>query len=71
MEWLSWLEVQNMLVTCTAIIKSALARKESRGAHLRSDFPKQDEKLLLNIFCKKESGFFTKKIVLPKSLEVV
>ena len=33
------LEVKSSLVVCEAIIRSALMRQESRGAHYRSDFP--------------------------------
>ncbi len=36
------LEVQEMLKTAEVIILSALERKESRGAHYRSDYPKMD-----------------------------
>ena len=32
-------EVKSSLVLCEAIIKSAIMRQESRGAHYRSDFP--------------------------------
>jgi succinate dehydrogenase flavoprotein subunit len=50
----SW-EVRSFLVACEAIIRSALIREESRGAHYRSDFPKlDDEKWKVNIFCRKE-----------------
>ena len=43
------------LVVCEAIIRSALMREESRGAHYRSDFPKvDDEKWDCNIYCSKE-----------------
>lgn len=37
------LEVANMLVVARLVIESALERKESRGAHYRSDFDKSDD----------------------------
>ncbi len=36
------LEVQNMLTVSQLIVKSALQREESRGAHFREDFPKKN-----------------------------
>jgi succinate dehydrogenase / fumarate reductase flavoprotein subunit len=52
--FLTW-EVKSSLVVCEAIIRGALMRQESRGAHYRSDFPKlDDEKWKVNIFCRKE-----------------
>jgi succinate dehydrogenase / fumarate reductase, flavoprotein subunit len=50
---LTW-EVKSSLVICEAIIRSALMRQESRGAHYRSDFPKMNEKEWnVNIYCRK------------------
>ena len=50
---LSW-QVKSSLIACEAIIRSALIRQESRGAHYRSDFPKlDDEKWKINIYCRK------------------
>jgi succinate dehydrogenase / fumarate reductase flavoprotein subunit len=55
----SW-EVRTSLLACEAIIRCALIRQESRGAHYRSDFPKlDDEKWKVNIFCRKEGGEMT------------
>jgi succinate dehydrogenase / fumarate reductase flavoprotein subunit len=52
--FLTW-EVKSSLVVCEAIIRGALMRQESRGAHYRSDFPElDDEKWKVNIFCRKE-----------------
>jgi succinate dehydrogenase / fumarate reductase, flavoprotein subunit len=52
--FLTW-EVKSSLVICEAIIRSALMRQESRGAHYRSDFPKiDDEKWNVNIYCRNE-----------------
>jgi succinate dehydrogenase/fumarate reductase flavoprotein subunit len=49
------MEVKSSLVVCEAIIRSALMRQESRGAHYRSDFPNiDDEKWKVNIYCRKE-----------------
>lgn len=36
------IEVHNMLIVATLITQAALQRKESRGAHYRSDFPTKD-----------------------------
>jgi succinate dehydrogenase / fumarate reductase, flavoprotein subunit len=49
------LQLKSSLVACEAIIRSALMRQESRGAHYRSDFPKlDDERFKVNIYCRKE-----------------
>jgi succinate dehydrogenase / fumarate reductase, flavoprotein subunit len=51
---LTW-QVRSSLVVCEAIIRSALMRKESRGAHYRSDFQEKDEENWKgNIYCKKK-----------------
>jgi succinate dehydrogenase flavoprotein subunit len=47
-------QVKSSLITCEAIIRSALMRQESRGAHYRSDFPKLDDKWKVNIYCRKQ-----------------
>jgi succinate dehydrogenase/fumarate reductase flavoprotein subunit len=54
--FLTW-EVKSSLIACEAIIRSALMRQESRGAHYRSDFPKlDDEKWRVNIYCRGKDG---------------
>jgi succinate dehydrogenase flavoprotein subunit len=51
---LTW-EVKSSLIACEAIIRCALMRQESRGAHYRSDFPNlDDEEWKVNIYCRKE-----------------
>jgi succinate dehydrogenase/fumarate reductase flavoprotein subunit len=53
---LTW-QVKSSLVVCEAIIRSALMRQESRGAHYRSDYPKLDEeKWNCNIYCSRTGG---------------
>ena len=55
----SW-QVKSSLFACEAIIRCALIREESRGAHYRSDFPKlDDEKWKVNIYCRKEGNQMT------------
>ncbi len=54
--WLDSLQVWDMLLGCEAIIRSALERKESRGAHSRSDYPQQDPKWLVNIITLEKAG---------------
>ena len=36
-------ELQNMLTVARLMIEAALAREESRGVHLRTDFPATDD----------------------------
>ena len=43
--WHTAYDLRSMLVNAEALLRSALARKESRGAHARSDFPKTDDQL--------------------------
>jgi succinate dehydrogenase / fumarate reductase flavoprotein subunit len=47
-----------MLTVCEAIVRSALYRTESRGAHWRADFPDKDDAVLgkVNIVTRKERG---------------
>jgi len=37
-------ELQNMLTVARVMVAAALRREESRGVHLRSDFPEQDDR---------------------------
>ena len=41
-ELTSLFELKNMLTIAEAVVRSALHRKESRGAHFRTDFPIKD-----------------------------
>ena len=41
--WHTANDLRSMLVNAEALLRSALERKESRGAHARSDFPKLDD----------------------------
>jgi len=54
--WLDSLQVWDMLLGCEAIIRSAIERKESRGAHTRSDFPAKEDKWLVNIITVDRGG---------------
>ncbi len=49
------LDLKSSLLICEAIIRSALMRQESRGAHYRRDFPNRNDKnWLVNIHCIKD-----------------
>jgi succinate dehydrogenase/fumarate reductase flavoprotein subunit len=52
---LTW-QVKSSLIACEAIIRGGLLRKESRGAHYRSDFPNLDKRWKVNIYCRKRSN---------------
>lgn len=43
MPWNTYIDFLNMLDVSDMVVASALARKESRAAHYRSDFPEQDD----------------------------
>lgn len=49
------LKLQNIIEVCSLIAKSALIRTESRGAHIREDFPNEDPLWEAHIVLKKGS----------------
>jgi succinate dehydrogenase / fumarate reductase flavoprotein subunit len=42
-EWIQYLELEGMLHVAEVITEGALARKESRGSHFRTDYPERDD----------------------------
>ena len=54
-----WFELRAMLTTAEAVVRSALARTESRGAHQREDFPDPDPKFLQNQILELKAGVTT------------
>jgi succinate dehydrogenase / fumarate reductase, flavoprotein subunit len=62
--WFDSIQVGNMVLDCEIMLRSAMARKESRGAHTRSDFPKKDnENWLVNIISKEKDGNVVQELV--------
>lgn len=65
-----YIELGNLLQISQAIVQGAIARKESRGAHTRRDFPKRDDKnFLKHTLVFKEDGkyrFEYKDVVVTK-----
>jgi succinate dehydrogenase / fumarate reductase flavoprotein subunit len=62
--WHTATDLRSMLVNAEALLRSALERKESRGAHARSDFPKTDEQLAdVNYIVEKSPDGMTVKAV--------
>ena len=56
MDLQDWFELRAMLTTAEAVVRSALARTESRGAHQREDYPKVDPLYLRNQVLKLKNG---------------
>jgi succinate dehydrogenase/fumarate reductase flavoprotein subunit len=56
LDLLDWFELRAMLTTAEAVVGSALARNESRGAHQREDFPDSNESLLKNQVIELRTG---------------
>lgn len=57
------LELKCMIKTAHAIVIAALLRKESRGAHYRTDYPKMDPKWEKNIVVYQKNGLFKTRVV--------
>jgi succinate dehydrogenase/fumarate reductase flavoprotein subunit len=54
-EWQEWLNLDSLLTVSNMIVASALQRKESRGAHLSSDYPEADNShYLQNIYLQRQ-----------------
>lgn len=56
----NYFELKNMVVVAKLVTKSALYRKESRGAHYREDFPETKEEWRGNIIIKGKKMWFEK-----------
>jgi succinate dehydrogenase flavoprotein subunit len=54
-EWQEWLNLDSLLTVSDMIVASALRRRESRGAHYRSDYPESDDtQYLQNIYLQRD-----------------
>jgi succinate dehydrogenase/fumarate reductase flavoprotein subunit len=62
---LDWFELRAMLTTAEAVVGSALARNESRGAHQREDFPDSNESLLKNQVMEMNNGKLVSHWIAP------
>jgi succinate dehydrogenase/fumarate reductase flavoprotein subunit len=51
-----WFELRAMLMTADAVVGSALARIESRGAHQREDYPDSNQEYLRNQVVELKNG---------------
>jgi len=62
------LELHAMLAAAEAVVRSALARRESRGAHQREDFPAPDEAFLQNQVVEMKTGQLLSRWIAPVRL---
>ena len=60
-QYITALEVTNMVDICILIVKSAILRRESRGAHYREDFPQSDDTWKKSIVMGKNRVKFLKR----------
>jgi succinate dehydrogenase/fumarate reductase flavoprotein subunit len=59
LEWVQALQLPAQLDVAEAVVRAALARTESRGAHQRDDHPEQDDKnWVKNIVLKRAKAGF-------------
>jgi fumarate reductase flavoprotein subunit len=54
--WQDWLNLTNQAAVARLIVASALERRESRGAHYRSDFPSPDAGPLFTVRARRSDG---------------
>ncbi|MCC6534404.1 MAG: FAD-binding protein [Burkholderiales bacterium] len=55
-EWMEYLELENMLDIAEAMVASSLLRKETRGAHYRTDYPELDPHWTANVWVRREGA---------------
>jgi succinate dehydrogenase / fumarate reductase flavoprotein subunit len=69
--WHTAYDLRSLLVNAEALLRSAIERKESRGAHARSDHPNSDDQLAsVNYFVQKTSdGMYVRAEQRPRMPE--
>ncbi len=71
--WHTALDLKNLMIVSEAAARSALQRKESRGAHFREDFPEKSKAFELNHVVKKAADGSMKleaRALVPTSSEL-
>ncbi len=53
---IEFLEFRNALLLAQGVLKSAILRQESRGAHYREDFPLERSELQAETLCRLSDG---------------
>jgi succinate dehydrogenase / fumarate reductase flavoprotein subunit len=70
-EWLNWLETRNMALCLETGLAAAIERKESRGTHLRSDYPRIDQdRFLVKFVARSDGGNIALSTRTPRAAEV-
>jgi succinate dehydrogenase/fumarate reductase flavoprotein subunit len=64
-----WFELRAMLTAAEAVVRSALTRNESRGAHQREDFPDAEESLCKNQVTEISNGGLVSRWISPVQLK--
>ncbi len=64
--WMDYLNLENLLDVCDAIVVSALARRESRGSHYRADFPEPDSGGWYNLVLGPEGEPASRPVAFPR-----
>jgi fumarate reductase flavoprotein subunit len=68
-ERVHYLELESILELAEAILRSALDRTESRGAHQRTDYPERDdERFLAHTLCYREGSGEARTELLPVTI---
>jgi succinate dehydrogenase/fumarate reductase flavoprotein subunit len=67
-EWRMAYEIKNMILVAEMILRSSLFRKESRGVHIREDYPRRnDPEWLAWVKLKNEDGIMKlSKVPIPE-----
>ena len=66
---LDWFDLRTMLLVAETVVRAALARRESRGAHQREDFAQTDPEWALNQSVRMERGDVQVARSLPRASE--
>lgn len=68
MDYLGWLELRNLSVLTEAALLAADQRRESRGSHIRADYPGVDNhNYLCRLTAKLENGRLIQGRILPRA----